>query len=220
MPNPWIAAIRSAALTPLVVMTAYYSSLVTNPPPIPGNPAARIAANLRALRARRKLSIVALAERSGVARATLTKLEAGRGNPTIDTLYALADALGVALGDVIGEPTSTPVQILRADEGIHVRGIVSARLLDRVHGHGLAEFYEVDFAGPDSPEASPARHADPHPRGVMESLIVTSGRLRTGPTDAPAELGPGDFIRFPGDVPHVYQAIGGPARAILMMSHP
>jgi transcriptional regulator with XRE-family HTH domain len=40
----------------------------------------------------------ALAERSGVARATLTNLEAGRGNPTVDTLYALADALGAALG--------------------------------------------------------------------------------------------------------------------------
>jgi transcriptional regulator with XRE-family HTH domain len=189
-------------------------------PPPPASPTARIAANLRALRARRKLSIVALAERSGVARATLTKLEAGRGNPTIDTLYALADALGIALSDVIGEPTTTRVEILRAGEGIHVSGTVSARLLDRVHGHGLAEFYEVDFAGPGSPGGNPARHADPHPRGVMESLIVTSGRLRTGPADAPAELGPGDFIRFPGDVPHLYQAIGGPARAILMMSHP
>jgi transcriptional regulator with XRE-family HTH domain len=36
--------------------------------------AARIAANLRALRAGRNVSVSALAERSGVARATLTKL--------------------------------------------------------------------------------------------------------------------------------------------------
>jgi hypothetical protein len=34
------------------------------------------------------------------------------------------------------------------------------------------------------------------------------------------ELGPGDFVRFPGDVAHLYQAIGGPARAVLLMSHP
>ena len=83
------------------------------------SPASRIATNLRALRTARDLSIVTLAKDSGVARATLTKLEAGAGNPTIDTLYALADTLGVALGDLIGEPdpaagygTAAPPQAL------------------------------------------------------------------------------------------------------------
>jgi transcriptional regulator with XRE-family HTH domain len=180
---------------------------------MPDSPAARIAANLRALRARRNLSIVTLAERSGVARATLTKLEAGRGNPTIDTLYALADSLGAALGDLIGEPRGARVEVLRAGEGTQVSGAVSARLLDRVVGHRLAELYEVSFA-------TRPRRADPHPAGVVESLVLTAGRLRTGPADDPVELGPGDFVRFPGDVPHVYQALGGPARGVLVMSHP
>lgn len=180
---------------------------------MPDTPAARIAANLRDLRTRRNLSVVTLAERSGVARATLTKLEAGRGNPTIDTLYALADALDAALGDLIGEPRRTPVEVLRAGEGTQVSGAVSARLLDRVHGHRLAEFYEVTFA-------TRTRYAKPHPRGVVESLIVTNGRLRTGPADSPVELDPGDFVRFPGDVPHVYQALGRPAHGVLLMAHP
>jgi transcriptional regulator with XRE-family HTH domain len=176
-------------------------------------PAARIAANLRALRERRNLSVVTLAERSGVARATLTNLEAGRGNPTVDTLYALADALGAALGDLIDEPRRTRIEVLRAGRGAQVHGAVSARLLDRVHGHRLAEFYEVDFA-------TRVRHADPHPSGVVESLLVTAGHLRTGPVAEPVELGPGDFIRFPGDVPHLYQAIDAPAHGVLVMSHP
>jgi transcriptional regulator with XRE-family HTH domain len=189
-------------------MPAYYSSQMSEPP------AARIAANLRALRSRRDMSLVTLAERSGVARATLTKIEAGRGNPTIDTLYALADALGAALGDLIGEPPGGNVEIVRAGRGTRVHGAVSARLLDRLYGHRLAEFYEVEFA-------TTARHADPHPTGVVESLLVTAGRLRVGPAADPAELGPGDFIRFPGDQPHLYQALGGlPAHGVLVMSHP
>jgi transcriptional regulator with XRE-family HTH domain len=179
----------------------------------PAGPAARIGANLRALRDRRGLSVVALAERSGIARATLTTLEAGRGNPTIDTLYALADALGAALGDLIGEPAPTRVEVLRAGEGAQVTGAVSARLLDRVHGHRLAELYEVTFA-------TRTRHADPHPAGVVESLLLTEGRLRVGPADAPVELAAGDFVRFPGDVPHLYQALGAPAQGVLVMSHP
>jgi transcriptional regulator with XRE-family HTH domain len=176
-------------------------------------PGARIGANLRALRERRGLSVVALAERSGVARATLTTLEAGRGNPTIDTLYALADALGSALGDLIGEPASTRVEVLRAGEGARVAGAVSARLLDRVHGHRLAELYQVEFA-------TTARRADPHPAGVVESLLLVEGRLLVGPAAAPVELSAGDFVRFPGDVPHLYQALDGPAAGVLVMSHP
>jgi DNA-binding Xre family transcriptional regulator len=57
----------------------------------------------------RDLSIVTLAKDSGGARATLTKLEERAGNPTIDTLYALADTLGVTLGDLIGEPNPARV---------------------------------------------------------------------------------------------------------------
>jgi transcriptional regulator with XRE-family HTH domain len=176
--------------------------------------AARIAANLRALRARRDLSVVELAKRSGVARATLTKLEAGAGNPTVDTLYALADALGASLGDVIGEgPSAAQSLVLRAGEGTRVSGAVSARLVDRVHGHGLAEIYEVTFA-------PRRRTADPHPFGVIESLVLTEGRLLIGPVVSPSTLGPGDYIRFPGDVPHLYEAIDEPAHGILVMSHP
>lgn len=178
------------------------------PPP----PAARIAASLRALRQRQGLSVAQLAERSGIARATVTKLEAGRGNPTIDTLYALADTLGAALGDLIDEP-SAHVEVIRAGEGTRVPGAVSARLLDRVHGQALAELYEVGFA-------TRARHAGPHPAGVTESLILTAGRLRAGPAGQPVELSAGDFVRFPGDVPHLYQAIGAPAHGVLVMSHP
>jgi transcriptional regulator with XRE-family HTH domain len=194
--------IRSAVL---MVTSDYYSDIM--PPP----PAARIAASLRILRQRQGLSVAQLAERSGVARATLTKLEAGQGNPTIDTLYALADTLGAALGDLIDEP-SARVEVIRAGEGIRVRGAVTARLLDRIHGRTLAELYEVTLA-------TRARRAGPHPAGVVESLILTAGRLRVGPAEHPVELSAGDFVRFPGDVPHLYQAIGAPARGILVMSH-
>jgi transcriptional regulator with XRE-family HTH domain len=194
--------IRSAVL---MVTSGYYSDIM--PPP----PAARIAASLRILRQRQGLSVAQLAERSGVARATLTKLEAGQGNPTIDTLYALADTLGAALGDLIDEP-SARVEVIRAGEGIRVRGAVTARLLDRIHGRTLAELYEVTLA-------TRARRAGPHPAGVVESLILTAGRLRVGPAEHPVELSAGDFVRFPGDVPHLYQAIGAPARGILLMSH-
>src|SRR5689334_23252425 len=138
MPKPCTADIRSAGLMDMAV---YYIGQMDE------TPASRIATNLRALRAARAMSTLTLAKRSGVARATLTKIEAGDGNPTIDTLYAVADALGVPLGDLIGEPpAATRVVVVPAGVGATVRGAVSPRLLDRVPGHGVTEVYEISFS--------------------------------------------------------------------------
>src|SRR3954451_12988713 len=89
-----------------------------------------IAGNVRRLRAARALSAAALARESGVARATLAELEAGRGNPTVETLYGLASVLGVTLADLLVEPEAPSVQVVRAGEGPRVSGpVLQARLL-------------------------------------------------------------------------------------------
>ena len=173
-----------------------------------------IGRNLRRLRTGRGLSLAALAAASGVAKATLTNLEAGRGNPTIDTLYALADSLSAPLGELLApEPTDT-VTVVRADEGVQVPGsAVAARLLDRLSGRSQVEIFEITCS-------RVRREADPHPPDVLEALIVTAGRLLVGPADAPEELAAGDFIHFRGDRPHVYAGVDGEARAIVIMSYP
>ena len=96
--------------------------------------------------------------------------------------------------------------MIRAGEGTRVRGAVTARLLDRIHGQALAELYEVTFS-------TRAPRAGPHPAGVVESLILTVGRLRAGPAEHPVELSAGDFVRFPGDVPHLYRRSARPPAA-------
>jgi transcriptional regulator with XRE-family HTH domain len=69
-------------------------------------PAVRLARSLRRLRARQAISLNQLARRSGVSTATLSGLEAGRGNPTMATLLALAPALGVSAADLLPEGRS------------------------------------------------------------------------------------------------------------------
>src|SRR6476661_247151 len=89
-----------------------------------------IAANVRRLRTARGLSAAGLAREAGVARATLAELEAGRGNPTIETLYGLARVLGITFADLLVTADARPVHVVRADEGPRVPGaVVQARLL-------------------------------------------------------------------------------------------
>jgi transcriptional regulator with XRE-family HTH domain len=167
--------------------------------------------NLRALRG--DLSVLELSRRSGIARNTIAALERGDGNPTVDTLYALADALSVPLASLLEAPAVSPVQVVRAGAGVHVKGAaLEAELLERFARPGvLGELYAIRFL------AGAAREAAPHPFGVEEHLHIHSGRVRVGPLEDPVELGPGDYARYPGSVPHVYEALGGAAAGTLLI---
>jgi transcriptional regulator with XRE-family HTH domain len=176
-----------------------------------------IAANVRRLRAARGLSAAGLARASGVARATLAELEAGRGNPTVETLYALASVLGVTLADLLVEAEAPSVQVVRAGEGPQVTGpVLHARLLRQAAiERARIEVYELQVL-PGRP-----RRADPHPAGVVEQLLVHTGRLRAGPEQGPVELRARDFVAFDGSVAHLYEALDGePAAATLVMTSP
>lgn len=175
-----------------------------------------IAANVRRLRASRGLSAAGLARASGVARATLAELEAGRGNPTVETLYGLASVLGVTLAELLIEADAPAVQVVRAGEGPRVSGpVLEARLLRQGQvDRARMEVYELRVL-PGRP-----RRADPHPAGVVEQLLVHSGRLRVGPEQEPVELEAGDFVAFDGSVAHVYEALGEPVSATLVMTSP
>jgi transcriptional regulator with XRE-family HTH domain len=174
-------------------------------------PVNAVAANLRRLRAERGVSTVALARDSGVARATLAQLEAGRGNPTLETLYALANTLGVALADVIAPPPSSDVSVVRAGEGPRVAGAaVRARLVARVSGP--FELYDMAL------RVGRRQRSQAHPAGVVEHVLIHTGRARVGPESAPVELGPGDYARYPADVVHVYEALEAVGATLLIES--
>jgi transcriptional regulator with XRE-family HTH domain len=175
-----------------------------------------IAANVRRLRAARGLSAAGLARASGVARATLAELEAGRGNPTVETLYGVASVLGVTLADLLVEVEAPAVHVVRAGSGPKVSGaVLEARLLRQTAvERSRVEFYELRVL-PGRP-----RRADPHQAGVIEQLLVHEGRLRCGPEGEPVDLSPGDFVAFDGSVAHVYEAVDGPVLAALLMLSP
>lgn len=170
--------------------------------------------NVRRLRAAAGISLADLAEAGDISKTTLHGIELGQANPTLSTLWALATALAVPLGELLdaGEPS---VEVVRgADPRPVVAGdAVTARLLHRIRLRGTVEVYDIEVAG--GPQCSTA-----HLPGVQECLVLTEGRVRTGPEDAPVSLAGGDSIRFDASVPHVYSAESGTGRAVLLMLHP
>jgi transcriptional regulator with XRE-family HTH domain len=170
-----------------------------------------VGANLRRLRADHGHSLSDLARTSGVAKATLSALEGGRGNPTIETLSALGAALEVPMGDLITAPDPEPVTVVRNDEGTALTGTGhDVRLIARLPQGGTVEVYEAQW-----PKRA-SHTAGAHGPGTREHVFVTRGGLKVGPLGREVGLAGGDYATFSADEPHLYEARAG-TRALLLM---
>ncbi|MCW2915333.1 MAG: family transcriptional regulator [Actinomycetia bacterium] len=172
--------------------------------------AAEVGRRIQRLRHARGLSLSELAHRAAVGKATLSGLEAGTRNPTLETLYAITAQLEVPLASVLTDPGT------RTDPTEAVHGAaVSATLLETfVDATVITELYRLRIR-PGRVQISPA-----HPRGVVEYLTVFSGTARVGPADDPIVAEAGDHVRWAADVPHLYSADdGADVHASLLIRH-
>ena len=176
-----------------------------------------VAANLKRLRTQAELSIGELARRAGVSKSTVSALEAGTANPNIETLWALAVALGTGFGQLVAEP-ATPVRLIRSGEGARVGSARDAsyavRLLASTPQRSARDLYVLEAA------PGKARTADAHNPGTIEHAICAHGRIRLGPVGFEVELGEGDYAVFAADVPHCYEALADETRVVLVMEYP
>ncbi len=159
-----------------------------------------LAANLRRLRIARRLSLSELARATLMSKATLSAVESGRSNPTIETLAALAAALRVSLGELLEEPPLGEVRIVR--RGRH-------GVLDRIEDPEI-ELSERAWGPRQREESEPAR------AGARAGVYVVEGKLIAGPVERVTELTAGDYASFPTDVPHVYETERTGARALIL----
>jgi transcriptional regulator with XRE-family HTH domain len=176
-----------------------------------------VAANLRRFRAQSEMSLGELARKAGVSKSTVSALESGTGNPSIETLWALGVALGVPFGQLVSAP-ATPVRVIRAGEGARVGSARDAgyavRLLASTAQRSARDIYVLE-AEPGRPRA-----AEPHVPGTIEHAVCAAGRMRLGPRGQEVELAVGDYASFAGDVLHSYEALEHATRLMLVMDYP
>ncbi|GAA0964199.1 XRE family transcriptional regulator [Actinocorallia libanotica] len=169
--------------------------------------AAEIGRRIRDLRLARGISLSELAHRASVGKATLSALESGTRNPTVETLYAITAQLDVPLAAVLTDPGAP------AAEAVHGES-VTAELLETFEDGGcITELYRLRIR-PGRRQVSPA-----HPEGVTEHLTVFAGTARVGPLDAPLTVPAGAHASWRSDVPHLYEA-DGEVHAALLIRHP
>lgn len=174
-----------------------------------------IAAALRRERARVGLSLSAVARQAGISKSTLSQLESGVGNPSLETLWTLCVTLDVPFSRLL-DPPRPRTQVIRADEGLAVaaeNADYRVTLLTASPPGSRRDIYRINA------EPGMARASDPHMPGVVEHVLLTSGRALVGAEDELVELHPGDYIAYPADLPHVFEALAPSTSAVLISEH-
>ncbi|WP_426577211.1 helix-turn-helix domain-containing protein [Xenorhabdus stockiae] len=175
-------------------------------------PISIIAKSLVRERARSGLSLTEVARRAGIAKSTLSQLEAGNGNPSLETLWALCVALNIPFARLL-EPQSNKTQVIRRGEGTKVmaeQANYQATLLATCPPGARRDIYLL------MTQPGADRLSAPHPAGSVEHIIVTKGRALVGLTEAPEELSEGDYICYPADQEHIFKALEPDTQAILV----
>ncbi|WP_052445569.1 helix-turn-helix domain-containing protein [Pectobacterium brasiliense] len=178
-------------------------------------PIARLAVSIRRERERLNLSVTELAKRAGLAKSTLSQLETGIGNPSLETLWALAMALDIQVSQLIGQPRQH-VQVIRANEGAATyseQANYAATLLAACPAGAQRDIYRLKV------QPGEARVSQPHRPGTVEHVILSSGRARIGPVTQPVELSAGDYISYSADVPHLFDALEANTSAVMLIEH-
>ena len=170
-----------------------------------------LAANLRRLRIARHLSLSELARATGISKATLSSIEGGSSNPTVETLAGLAGALRVSLAELLEELPLPPVRVLRAaDARRKPRDGTTVRPLE----HFLAEEgAQLSLAEIELPADHRREHVSRR-TGARIGLFVLAGTVIAGPVERSTELADGDYMTFPADAPYVFETGRRPARVL------
>lgn len=175
-----------------------------------------IGKNIQSLRKLQSLTLDVLSEKSGVSKAMLSQIESDKVNPTIATVWKIAQGLGIEINELLkGESVmqrkftlTRRNNIMRLDsdsEGVHIRVLSPAAMVEDL------EMYLVTI----QPGCSLGSRA--HFTNTEEYLTIFKGRVRVTAGDNAGELDAGDFISYHCDVPHSIENISKSETAELHM---
>ena len=161
-----------------------------------------IAATVRSARMSAGLSVAGLADRSGVSRAMISRVETGAARPTAVLLGRLSGALGLSLSQLLARAESNPPRIARRldqptwiDPGTgYLRRAVSP-----VSG-GPVELVEVELPAGTEIDFPAESYAF-----LDHQIWVLEGRLTFREGQQEHELGPGDCLHLGAPQPCTYR---------------
>ena len=170
---------------------------------------ALVPARLREVRARRELTITEVADRTGISKSTLSRLETGQRRPTLELLLPLAGVYRVPLDELVGAPDVGDPRVRLKPRQVNGRTVLP---LTR-NPNGVQAWKIV----------IPITQSTPKPRvhEGYEWLYVLTGRMRLIIGDDDTVLGVGEVAEFDTAQPHWFGSTGRePAEVLSVFGRP
>lgn len=170
-------------------------------------------------RKEKKMKLIELAAKSGVAVATLSRIEHGKMTGTLESHMSIARALELTLADLYRDlpfdkktlemkPSSARSEVL-----VHDKSIISEMLVSKTTGKKMLPLLVTITEGS-------ATKKETAKIGVEKFVYVLSGRVEAVLGNESYHLGKGDTIYFDGSVPHVFKNTASGNSQILCLTCP
>jgi transcriptional regulator with XRE-family HTH domain len=176
-------------------------------PPV-GRRAPAVGHQIRRLRTERGMTLSRVAAAAGLNIGYLSQIENDKASPSLACLSALASALDVPIASFLIDESRPPEVTRAADRRWRERPGGRA---SRVDARGSSEISIVEV------QAEPGLGTGVHTHAGDEHHVVISGRFRMTQGSHVTELGPGDYLRWDGLVPHDAEAIGEEPGSMLII---
>jgi len=157
---------------------------------------------LRQVRERRAMTLTDAADRTGISKSTLSRLENGQRRPSLELLLPLAHLYRVPLDDLVGAPETGDPRLRPKPR--HVNG----RTVMPLTGPGGVQAWKI---------LVPATQRTPAPRrhDGFEWLYVLAGKLHVLVGERDLVLGVGEVVEFDTQIPHWFGSTGEESAEVL-----
>jgi len=162
-----------------------------------------LAQNVTLLRKKRNLTQSGLAKVAGIPRSTVTYLESGHGNPSLQNLTKISAALQVSIEELLSVPRGRYKLVKNKEISVSQRGQKTVQIFELL------------------PDPIPGMHIDrmefesggrlggiPHINGTKEYLTCLQGEVTVRTAGQTFRVQKGDVLAFPGDQSHSYENTG------------
>ena len=153
-----------------------------------------VGVQIKRWRGERGLTLANVAERSGLNIGYLSQIENDKASPSLTCLSSIADALEVPAAWFLIDDVPAPVVVRAAERPVSADGSGP----DRARGRAVVArcLDPRGEAGPRRPRVGAHAHAG------EEHHFVLRGRYRLVQGDHVIDVGPGDYVRWDGTIPH------------------
>lgn len=159
-------------------------------------------------RRERGLTLATVAERSGLNVGYLSQIENDKASPSLSCLASIGDALDVPIAWFLIEEVPAP-HVVRASERTVTQR--DGGRVEHVDGNISRDISIIEAV------AQPGTRAGAHAHAGDEHHLVLRGRWRMIQGDHVIEVGPGDYVRWDGTIPHDAEVLGSEQGAILII---